>query len=227
MPVIEEMIVLSASDGFNLDAFVARADGKAKGAVIILQEIFGVTDQLKAVARSYAGDGYDAIVPAFFDRTTPQTVIPFDTPEAGRDIALALDPGKVLLDTQAAKDAVNSDAGVSIIGFCWGGGQAFRLACQMDLTSSIAYYGTALEMHMSKNPDGPKCPMLFHFGETDDHTPANVIDAVRGAVPSAAVDMYAAGHAFANDARPTVYDEASAVKARQRTLEFLNQHHGA
>jgi len=226
VPNREETVVLTAADGFNLDAFVARADGQAKGGLIVLQEIFGVTDQLKSVARAYAADGYDTIVPALFDRASPKTVVPFDNPAQGRDLALNLDPDKVVLDVAAAKDAVETGNGVSLIGFCWGGGQALRLAARLDLTSAIAYYGTALEKHIAASPGGPKCPMLFHFGETDDHTPPQVIDAVRAAVPAAEVNVYAAGHAFANDARSAVFVAAAAETARQRTLAFLNQHHG-
>ncbi len=226
MAIEDEMVVLNASDGFKLDAFIARPEGNPKGGVVVLQEIFGATDQLKTVARTYAEDGYTAIVPAVFDRKSPQTVIPFDTPEKGRDLAMSLDPGEVLMDVAAAVAAVDTGAGVSLIGFCWGGGQAMRLACHLELTSSVAYYGTALAMHMANNPGGPNCPMLFHFGESDEHTPAEVIDAVRDAMPTAGIEMYDAGHAFANDARAT-FVEAAASAARGLTLAFLNQHHGA
>jgi len=226
LSVHEELMVLNAADGYKLDGFIARAAGQKKGGVVILQEIFGVTDQLKSVARSYAEDGYDTIVPALFDRISPQTVVPFDTPIKGRDMALSLDPDKVQLDVSAAVEAVDSGAGVSLIGFCWGGGQAFRLACTLKLKSSIVFYGTSLEKHLSDCPNGPNCPVLFHFGETDDHSPPEIIDAVRTAIPSAEIIIYKAGHAFANDARPAVYVEEAAIRARQRTLEFLNQNHG-
>lgn len=227
MAASEGMITITSSDGFSFEGFVARAEGQSKGGLIILQEIFGVTDQLKSVARSYADDGFDAIVPAFFDRKSPQTVVPFDQAEKGRDLAMSLDPGEVLLDAEAAKGAVDSGNGVSVIGFCWGGGQALRLACNLSFKSAIALYGTALKIHLGNCPDGPKCPMYFHFGETDDHSPPDVIDAVREALPDAKIDIYAAGHAFANDARPTVYDEEAANTARERTLAYLNQIHGA
>lgn len=222
----DETVTLTAADGFTSGAYVAHAEGTAKGAVVILQEIFGVTEQLQALARSFAADGYDAIVPALFDRTEPNLVVPFDEAPRGRDVALALDPDKVRMDVEAACAYVDTGKGVSLIGFCWGGGQAYRLACHLDLAGAVAYYGTALQNHIDKNPGGPKCPMLFHFGETDDHTPPEVIKAVRKAVPSTEVAIYAAGHAFANDARPAVYDEASAVHARQRTMAFLNARHG-
>lgn len=143
MSVQEEMSALEAADGFRLGAFVARADGGAKGGIVILQEIFGVTDQLKAVARSWAADGYDAIVPAMFDRTTPNTVVPFDEAPTGRDIALNLDPAKVQLDAEAARAAVDSGRSVSLIGFCLGGGQAAapRLPARADGRRRVLRHG--------------------------------------------------------------------------------------
>ncbi len=221
-----EIVKLRSSDGFEFEGFVARADGQPKGGVVILQEIFGATDQLKSVAESYAADGYDAIVPALFDRASPQTVVPFTEAERGRDMAFGLDPEKVALDVAAAADAVNRGNGVSLIGFCWGGGQALRLACSLDLKSAISFYGTALKNHIGNCPDGPNCPMYFHFGETDDHSPPDVIAAVREAIPEAKVDIYAAGHAFANDARPDFYVEDATKTARARTLDYLNEVHG-
>lgn len=225
MSAIEETLRLEADDGFTFDGFVARAQGQTKGGVVIIQEIFGVTDQLKSVARRYAAEGFDAIVPAFFDRKSPATVIPFDTPDKGREIAMSLDPEEVVLDAAAAVEAVGGDGGVSVIGFCWGGGQALRLACRLDLTSAVAFYGTALEKHLAGCPGGPRCPMLFHFGDRDDHTPPQVIATVRDALPSAEIHLYEAGHAFANDARATFVEVAAGV-ANQRTLEFLNLRHG-
>jgi len=113
-----EMATLTASDGHELEAFVARAEGTAKGGLIILQEIFGVTDQLKSVARSYAADGYDTIVPALFDRVSPRTVVPFDDPDGGRAIMSQLDNEQVVLDVEAARAHVDNGRGVSVLGFC-------------------------------------------------------------------------------------------------------------
>lgn len=220
----EGKAVLTASDNFTLDAFVARAEGVSKGGLVILQEIFGVTDQLKSVARSYADDGYDAVVPALFDRVSPKTVVPFDDPDGGRALMSRLDVDKVLLDIEAARRHVDQGRGVSVLGFCWGGGQALRAACVLDLTCAISYYGTKLTSYL----DTPaKCPMLFHFGETDtfNYSP-EILDAVQKVLPDADVNVYAAGHAFANDARKTHAPDA-AILARQRSLAFLDRHHKA
>jgi len=219
----EETVRLSASDGHTLDAFVAHADGTARGGLIILQEIFGVTDQLKSVARSYAADGYDTIVPALFDRVSPQTVVPFDDPDGGRAVMNQLVNEQVMLDIDAARAHVDSGRGVSVLGFCWGGGMALKAACSLPLASSVSYYGTKLTSFLETPPN---CPMLFHFGETDMmNTPPDVIAAVRAAIPTCESYVYEAGHAFANDARKTYVPDA-AIPARERSLAFLNRHHG-
>lgn len=218
----DDTVVLTASDGHELDAFVARADGPSKGGLVILQEIFGVTDQLKSVARFYAQNGYDAIVPAFFDRVSPKTVVPFETPDEGRALMARLDRDKVMVDLEAARAYVDGGKGASVLGFCWGGGIALKAACTLPLTSVISYYGTRLG-ELLDTP--PKCPTLFHFGETDTWTPPEVVAAVRTAIPDAETYVYDAGHAFANDVRATYVPDAAAV-ARERSLAFLARHHG-
>lgn len=225
MAITEKMERIEASDGFVLDAFLASPAGSRKGGLVILQEIFGVTDQLKSVARSYAEDGYETIVPALFDRHARGTVVPFDTPDVGRDIMNGIDADRetLLKDVAAAVKAVDGPGGVSVLGFCWGGGVAYGAACALDLRGAVSFYGTRLPTYLEKTP---KCDMLFHFGETDTaNTPPEVIEAVKKTVPDAETYVYAAGHAFANDARKT-YVAAAAEPARERTLAFLDRHHG-
>src|SRR5690606_9267908 len=106
-------VKLKASDGHTLEAYRATPKGAVKGGLIILQEIFGLTDQLKSVVRSYAQDGYDAIMPAVYDRVAPGTVLGFDQGERGREMAYGLDLGKVVLDIAAAAEAVRNPHGVS------------------------------------------------------------------------------------------------------------------
>ena len=79
--ITETTVKLTAADGFTFEAFRATPKGAKKGGLIILQEIFGVTDQLKGVVRAYARDGYDTIIPALYDRVAPGTVVPFSEAE--------------------------------------------------------------------------------------------------------------------------------------------------
>ncbi len=221
--IADETIRLTAADGFSLEAYHARPGQGIKGGLVILQEIFGLTDQLKSVVRSYARDGYDTIIPCVYDRVAPGTVVPFDEPNKGRDMAYGLDLDKVILDVAAAVERVRNPHGVSVLGFCWGGGVIVRAAAELDLRSAIAFYGTRLMTYLDQKP---KCPLMFHFAETDPNSPPETIEAVRKAFPSAETFIYQAGHAFANDVRPA-YNESAARTARERTIDFLNKLHHA
>ncbi len=212
------MTRLKASDGHELDCWMAPAKGDRRGGVVILQEIFGVTDQLKGVAKRYAALGYDVAIPALFDRKERGAVIPFSEAPRGRDIMLASDLEETMRDVAAAVAALNRrGGGVAVIGFCWGGGLAIRSAQVLDIAGAVAFYGTRLPQYLDKPL---KAPVLGHFGATDDHVPPEMLDAAKAALPEMEVHMYDAGHAFANDARPS-YVPAAADKAHARTEAFL------
>lgn len=217
----EGMVRLAAADGFALDAFKASAGADRVGGLVILQEIFGLTDQLKSVARFFARNGFDAIVPSLIDRAAPGTVVPFDQPDRARELMLPIPWEKTGLDIAAAVRAVDGRGGVSVLGFCLGGGLALRAASELALAGGVSYYGTRLGALLDKPP---RCPMLFHFGATDTHSPPEIIAAVKKAIPSAETHVYPAGHAFANDAR-TTYVKDAAETAHARTLEFLRKVH--
>ena len=219
--IIEGTTTLTAADGFALEAFRATPDGAPRGGLVILQEIFGITDQLKGVVRSYARDGYDTIIPALYDRVAPATVVPFADANRGRDLAYGLPLDTVLLDIAAAAERVRGPRGVSVLGFCWGGGVIVRAGAEIDLRGAIAFYGTRLPTYLDCKP---KCPLLFHFGATDPNSTPEIIAQVRQTLPTAETHVYEAGHAFANDVRPTYVAEA-ANTARARTLDFLARVH--
>jgi len=219
--ITEGTTTLTAADGFTLEAFRATPAGTPRGGLVILQEIFGITDQLKGVVRAYARDGYDAIIPALYDRVAPGTVVPFADANRGRDLAYGLPLDKVMLDVAAAAQRVRGPHGVSVLGFCWGGGVIVRAAAEIDLRGAIAFYGTRLPTYLDCKP---KCPLLFHFGATDPNSTPEIIAQVRQALPAAETHLYEAGHAFANDVRPT-YVAAAADAARARTLGFLARVH--
>jgi carboxymethylenebutenolidase len=218
---IEETNTLTAADGHSFEAFHAVPKGGSRGGLVILQEIFGLTEQMKSVVRGYARDGYDAIFPCVYDRVAPGTVVPFSDPDRGRDLAYGLPLDKVMLDVGAAVAKVQGDRGVSVLGFCWGGGVIIRAAAELDLRGAIAFYGTRLQTYLGLKP---KCPLLFHFGKSDPNSTPEIIEQVRKAFPFAVTWIYEAGHAFANDVRPA-YNEAAAKTARARTLAFLERHH--
>ena len=217
----KQMIKVTAEDGHTFDAFRATP-GNPKGGLVILQEIFGMTEQLKSVTRAWCADGYDSILPAMYDRIKPNTVISFDDMEGAQAMMKQFDPDSVAQDIRAAVSAVDRGKGVSLIGFCWGGGAAVRMASILDLAGAISYYGTRLAENAV---NGANCATLFHFGESDQHSSPEIIAGVKQDIPDAECYVYEAGHAFANDARVDFYIEVAAILARQRSLEFLDRVH--
>ncbi|WP_068109180.1 dienelactone hydrolase family protein [Tropicimonas marinistellae] len=217
------MTELTAADGHKLDCWLEDAQGDRKGGIVILQEIFGVTDQLKGVAARYAELGYEVAIPALFDRFEKGAVIPFNEGPRGRDMMLAADLDTTMLDIDAAVQLLKAKGGkVGVIGFCWGGGLAIRAAQTLDVGASVAFYGTRLGQYQT---DGLKAPVQGHWGTEDSHVPAEMLDAARAAFPSMEVFEYnGVGHAFANDARPADYVQEAAALAHDRTAKFLQRH---
>ncbi|MBN9671515.1 dienelactone hydrolase family protein [Roseibium aggregatum] len=214
------MTTLTAADGHQFECWIEPAEGTRKGGIVILQEIFGVTDQLKSVAGHYAKLGYEVAIPALFDRKERGAVIPFDQALKGRDLMLASDLSETMTDVGATVEYLKSKGGkVVAIGFCWGGGLAIRCAQKLDVAGAVSFYGTRLPQYL----DSPlKAPVLGHFGTTDDHVPSEMLEEVKAYLPELEVHMYEAGHAFANDARPTYVPEAADL-AHERTAAFLEK----
>jgi len=215
------MTKLTASDGHEFDCWMESAKGKRKGGLVLIQEIFGVTDQLKNLATRYAGLGYDVAVPALFDRQQPGAEISFDNAAPGRDMMLAADLEQVMDDINAAVHALSSAGGkVAVMGFCWGGGLAIRAAQKLDIAGAIAFYGTNLPQYLD-------CPLMAsvqgHFGKNDDHVPPDMLQQAQDYLDDFEVHLYDAGHAFANDARPDFYDAPSAELAHERSQAFLDR----
>lgn len=218
------MTKLTAADGHTLDVWIESAQGARKGGIVILQEIFGVTDQLKGVAARYAALGYEVAIPALFDRQKRGLVVPFDAPAEGRDLMLSSDVDANIADAEAARAALAANGGkVGVIGFCWGGGLAIAAAQRLDVACAVSFYGTRLKQYL----DRPlKAPVQGHFGTKDDHTPADMLEETRAYLGAdLEIFMYEAGHAFANDARASYVPEA-ADTAHGRVERFLATHIG-
>ncbi len=212
---------LIAHDGHRPNCWIEPAEGQARGGLVIVQEIFGVTEQLKQVAARYARDGFDTAIPALFDRRGRDTVIPYDEPARGRDLAMGTLPDEAMADIAAAVAALAERGGpVAVMGFCWGGGLALRAAQKLEIAGAVVFYGTRLQQYL----DHPlKAPVQAHFGRSDDHTPEKVVAELQDYLPEVEVHWYDAGHAFANDARPDSFNAAAAEEAHGRARAFLHR----
>jgi carboxymethylenebutenolidase len=221
-------IDLKSADGFVFPAYVAQPAGQPKGAVVVLQEIFGVNSHIRSVADGYASEGYLAVAPATFHRVKQGVELGYtqDDMAAGQALKAAVEalpaPG-VMPDIQAAIDHAAQGGKVGIVGYCWGGLLTWRSACLLNgLSAAVPYYGGGMT-----TPDEvarrPKVPVLAHFGDQDHWIPLNSVEAFKKAHPEVQVEVYHANHGFNCDQRGS-YDAAAAKLARERTLAFFAQH---
>jgi len=217
-------ITLTASDKFELGAYRTAPEGTPKGAVVVIQEIFGVNHHIRNVCDRFAVQGYVAIAPAIFDRTERNFQSGYSEAEIAiaRKFVAAPDWPAMLLDVQAAIDAVKDVGPVGIIGFCLGGSVAYAAATKLTgLSAAIGYYGGAIVRFAD---DKPTVPTQLHFGEKDHGIPLSDVEIIRAKRPEVEVFVYdGAQHGFGCDERAS-YDKPSAELAKQRSLAFFAKH---
>jgi len=222
---VGKMIELTAGDGHKFSAYRAEPAGKPRGGLIVVQEIFGVNSHIRSVVDGYGADGYLALAPAFFDRVERGLDIGY-TPadiERGRAFIPKMQWDKAMLDAAAAMENVKSAGKVGILGYCWGGTTAWYGASHLaGLACAVCYYGGGIPGLQNEQP---QCPVMFHWGETDQSIPIEAAKKVAAAHPQAQSFIYPAGHGFNCDQRGS-FDAASSKLARTRTLEFLGKHIG-
>ena len=216
---------LMARDGHEFKVYIAKPDGKARGAVVIVQEIFGLSPWIMRTTDSYAADGYLAVAPALFDRVRRNIVLGYSPQEMQQAMGYRkqIETAKAVLDIAAAAAVARHTGKVAVIGFCWGGMLAWAAASELPLGAAICYYGGGIPNLL---PKVPTCPTMLHFGEQDKSIPPNDIERLRSAYPQGSYHIYAAGHAFANDDRPDHYNAQAAALARSNSNAFLAQHIG-
>ena len=217
-------ITLTASDNFKLGAYRTTPTGAPKGAVVVIQEIFGVNPYIRKVCDRFAEQGYVAVAPAIFDRIEPNFQSGYSEAEVAiaRKFVAAPDWPAMLLDTQAAIDSVKDVGPVGIIGFCLGGSVAYAAATKLTgLSAAIGYYGGAIVRFAD---DRPLVPTQLHFGAQDHGIPLSDVETIRAKRPDVEVFVYdGAQHGFGCDERGS-FDPASADLARQRSLAFFEKH---
>ncbi|MBV9619893.1 MAG: dienelactone hydrolase family protein [Gammaproteobacteria bacterium] len=214
-----EYTTIMARDGHEFQAWLAAAPGRPRGALVILQEIFGVNSHIRAVADGYAADGYTVIAPSLFDRVRRGIELGYSAAEMqeGAGYRSQLQPETTLKDVAAAQAVVKHSGRAAVIGYCWGGSIAYLCATQLPFAGAVVYYGKVSAYLEQK----PRCPLLFHYGAQDPSIPAQEVERVRAArVPPAQLYVYEdAGHGFNREGSDS-YRPAAAALARQRTLEF-------
>jgi len=215
---------LRASDGKTLSAYVVKPEGTPRGAVVVVQEIFGLNSHVRRVVEQYAAEGYVAIAPAMFDRFEKDVNLGYDAKGIEQGVALMMRAtnASTLADLNAAITTVSHAGRVGMVGYCWGGRSTYLASCHADIAAGVAYYGGGIPQLL---PDTPRCPVMFHFGERDSHIPLSDVDQVRKANPQGIFHLYPAGHGF-NCSERQDFDQLSAQLAFERTIEFFRRHVG-
>jgi carboxymethylenebutenolidase len=212
--------VTIASDGpRRFGAYLAQpaqtSESEKRPAILVLSDMFGLNDPIRAVADHYASLGHVALVPNLFWRSEIPDAISYDDPQHAKAWARlkALD-----------LDVVSSDMRASTIGFCGGGRFAFLAAVRCGVDAAASLYGLGISQHLGEVANA-RCRVQLHYGLQDQHIPREEIDAVSAGVrgrPNVEVLLYPdAGHSFANPVRPT-YDPAAAKLAGERIAAMLN-----
>lgn len=211
----------SKIDGFAFSALHAQAEGRRRGGVVLLQEIFGLDRFMQADTARWAALGFEVLAPSLFDRAEPGFVAEHDADgvQQGMRYAQGIGVDPPTYDVETCVDELTRRGPAFVVGYCYGGGMAWLAACKIDtLAAASCYYGGMIAAFAAARP---LCPVVMHFGGQDAHIPPDRIDVVRRHHPDLPVHVYeTGGHGFNNEGGPA-YDRRSAELARRRTLELF------
>jgi carboxymethylenebutenolidase len=219
------VMLRSARDGFSLPAFHAPAIGKRRGGVVVIQEIFGDTDHVKAMCAAFAAAGYETLAPDVFARIEPGFQADHDAQgiSKGRAAVEATPWDQLAGDMQAAIDVLRSDGPVFLTGFCYGGAAAWLGAARCSgLAAASGFYGRLINALLD---DTPQAPIILHCGEKDGAIPMRMVEEVRARHPYVPVHVYDAGHGFCREGSGD-FDAPARDLALARTLAHFSAHAG-
>ena len=204
----------------RLRAWRADPPTPPRGALVVVQEIFGVNEHIRAVCQTFADHGYVAMAPAFFDHFEHDVQLRYDPEGVARGLELVGQLGfeRALQDVHATAAQLGEYGKVGVVGYCWGGTVAWLAACRLDVACAAAYYGRQIADFPD---DHPRCPTIAHFGAEDPLIPLDAVERVRAANPGVPLHVYSgAGHGFNCDARRDFRPDAAAM-ALGRTLTLF------
>ena len=229
-------IVVDLPAGERMSAYLALPDGPATMGIVLLQEIFGVNANMRAVADDLAAHGVAAIVPDLYWRQEPNVDLdpgkPSDS-DRGMELMKGMDQEQAAQDALAAADHLRElDGGpeqVGAVGYCIGGKLAYLMAMRSGIDAAVSYYGIAIYAALDRAAE-VRVPLLLHLGEDDKLCPPEDQDKIKAAfapMPNVEIMSYpGVGHAFARRGGDG-YDATSAERADQATSAFLRAHLGS
>jgi len=216
-PMIERTTLTSA-DGFSLTALRAAPQSAPAGGVVVLQEIFGLSDHVAEMCGVFADAGYVALAPGLFDRIERDFQAGHDAAGLQKGIGAVMNSPwpQVVADIQAAIDALPQP--VYVTGFCYGGAATWLAAAQCTgLKAASSFYGRLIANLLEHTP---QVPVMLHYGARDTSIPPENVERVRLAAPDAPLYLYDAGHGFCR-AGSQDFDAAARELALARTLDWF------
>jgi carboxymethylenebutenolidase len=208
----------SRTDGFGLTAISIEPKQRPIGGVVVIQEIFGLTEHIGEVCGFFADAGYHAIAPGLFDRIEKNFHAEHDQDGIQKGIVAVMKSPwpQVVSDVQAAIDALPKP--VYVTGFCYGGAAAWMAAAECTgLSAAACFYGRLIANILDHRP---KVPTMLHYGARDASIPAENVETVRLAAPDSPLYLYDAGHGFCR-AGSSDFNAAACDLAVTRTLDWF------
>src|SRR5438876_5181433 len=187
-----QMETMEMSDGAAIGVYHAQPEGERRGGLVLVQEIFGVTDHIRDLAEEYAADGYEVLAPALFDREHPGFEAAYSGDGLARAIELArqLHPIELsLADVQTCVNALKAKGPVFVVGYCYGGSIAWFATTRLEgVAAASSYYGSQVPLTADEEP---KVPVILHFGRHDHGIPMEGVEKLIAANhPKATVYLY-------------------------------------
>ena len=215
------MIDFKRPDGSTCKGYFAEA-GKDKPGIVVIQEWWGLNDQICGVADRFARAGYNALAPDLYKGRVTQKPDEANHLMSGLDFVGASDQDLA----GAVKHLAGMGGKVAVMGFCMGGALTLAACARIQgIACGVPFYG--IPPGQLADPAKIKVPIQGHFANKDDWcTPAAVNDlekAMSAAGNKPEVHRYDAAHAFANE-RSDAYDVKSANAAWERMTAFLKKH---
>ncbi len=216
--MISSVELSSSHDGFSLNALSAHPATEPIGGVVVVQEIFGLTDHIGEMCERFARAGYAVLAPGLFERIEKDFHAALDPTgfDKGRAAVAATPWPQVVADVQAAIDALPHPRYVT--GFCYGGVVAWLAAARCARVNAAAsFYG---RMIVDLLDEAPRVPVMLHYGANDAAIPPENVEKVRAAAPNSPIHLYDAGHGFCR-AGSADFNEAACDLAFARTLDWF------
>lgn len=215
---MNDWIELQADDGHRFRVFRSLPPEPPLGAVLVLQEIYGVNRHIRWIAEQVSAHGFAAYAPSLFDRITPGIELEYDEDGKARasELLSSFDFTAALRDVTATATNAAALGPVASLGFSMGGTLAYLCAARLSLPS-VGYYGSRIRMFLD---EAPKAPLLLHFGRRDELIPEALIEELKHRHPQLELQSYEAGHGFVCNERSD-FHAPSAALAWRRTFAFL------